>query len=749
MKYHFSAFIYDTEQKILYHDEQPVEMTKKNHELLLFLLENPDRLIAREALIEHVWHGRVVTNNTIDQCIMKLRKTLNQVQPDDYIESVYGQGIRFLPNIQTATVNTGNHTGFKTGAITLVVMLVFLSAWLLFKPDTTTPDTTGAQTPELKVLTQAQLNNSTSAHDWLNLGAAAYLSHLLNQHPEIKALKPRKSDSQALTLELLTPKAAQQTITVNVSQVQDSPVYQATVGLSANDEPLHSQVITTNLLTELYPQIADWVAQQLQVGPTETSHLSEVFSNQESALTSYLHGMSKQQQGDSQQALTYFEAAVEVDPQFKMAWYEMAIAMRKQGDPRKAIGVLKAIDSEDPSLSYRVALVMAQCLDSVGDFAAAEQSYEKAMQWAEQDQDPGKLAAVLISQAILYRKTQRYDEAKQVLEQAASITDKNQQPHLYGTIMSTHAKLAKAINKPLLAIEKAQLAIQAFQQAGDLRYQMQTKTVLASILRQRNEFSQAEKLVKESLFHAEQLQHRRGISDNRTKLARLYQQTGRFDLAYEQWQLVLSLNDALALYGNSGDAHLWLLKLHLAENKIAQADIELNMLAQLYKEHPKPGIKLLLDEAQLLMAIHQQQAEVARPLVYALADQQHPLATMYRGDLAMLEQQAAAAELHYLEALVLLNAAGRYDWLTTILNRLNALYTEHNSEKLADNLVRTQRLKPFIYPRQKYQAQLAMMNGNSIQAISLMEELKLKAGDYWQASDEQLLTQFKTPANQP
>ncbi len=209
------------------------------------------------------------------------------------------------------------------------------------------------------------------------------------------------------------------------------------------------------------------------------------------------------------------------------------------------------------------------------------------------------------------------------------------------------------------------------------------------------------------------------------------------------------MNEALNLHSNSADAYLWLLQLHLAKNNLSQADINLKMLAQLYQEHPDDEIKQLWYEAQLIMALRLNDSQQAQVLLYDLAPSEHPLLPLYRGELALLNNQPEEAEMHYLEGLVMLNSSGRFDWLSDILNRLNALYTEHNTHKLADNLVRTSRLKPFIYPLQKYQAMAAYDDNKHIQAISLMEELKLKSGDYWQPSDQKLLQQFHSIENKP
>jgi len=748
MIFAFADFIYDAKQQALLFNHEELSLTKKNHELLHYLLTHPNQLISRDELIETVWHGRVVTNNTIDQCVLKLRKVLSQCVPGEYIETVYGQGFRFIPAVtqpqDEAIPASGSHLSLKV----FLLLLLGVAAWLIISQQQSSPTTQTTTTPSLDVVSQSTLPASTQPANWLLAGGIHLLNHQLNGIAGLQAQQGRILDQgpgpALIRFELWQEQSAMTQLEVLLHQPQeDDPLYQATVSISWQDEVQANEFIEDPQLTGLFSAITDWVRQQLRPEATTVIADAQVFSADEFAMQSYFRAMAAQKTGDSDQALTYLEAATEQDPGFKMAWYELAIATRKQADPRKAIAILEAIQTNDRKLAFRVALVKAQCLDSVGEYEAAASGYQQALKWAEETRDPANLAAVYISQGILYRKTKQFAQAEQVLELAGQVTDPETQPQLYGTIMNTHAKLAREMNQPLVAIDKAQAAIKAFQQSGDLRYQMQSKTVLASILRLRNEFSQAEQLVKESLFHAEQLNHRRGISDNRTKLARIYQQTGRFRLAHEQWQLVLQLNADLGLSGNTADAYLWLLRLHLAENNLDQADIDLKMLQQLYLEHPSQEISDLLNEASLIMAIRRADVELAELFLRELLLQEHPMLTMYQGDVARLRDKPAAAELHYLEALVLLHDSGRFDRLVTVMNRLSDLYVTFNPAKLSEHIQRTRMYQPFIYPIQKYQAQAAAQAGKHIEAVGLMTELKLKAGDYWQYGDQLLLEQLQ------
>lgn len=90
MEYNFSGFSLNSSKRELVFNKQSIYLTKKCYDLLVFLLQNSEKSLSKDQLVEHVWQGRIVTDNTIDQCISKLRKTLNDANPDEYIKSVYG-----------------------------------------------------------------------------------------------------------------------------------------------------------------------------------------------------------------------------------------------------------------------------------------------------------------------------------------------------------------------------------------------------------------------------------------------------------------------------------------------------------------------------------------------------------------------------------------------------------------------------------------------------------------------------------
>lgn len=71
-----------------------IELTAKEYSLLLYLLRNPERIVSRTQLYEHVWGERYDgLSNTLEVHIMELRRKL-EVVGERLIQTVRGRGYR-------------------------------------------------------------------------------------------------------------------------------------------------------------------------------------------------------------------------------------------------------------------------------------------------------------------------------------------------------------------------------------------------------------------------------------------------------------------------------------------------------------------------------------------------------------------------------------------------------------------------------------------------------------------------------
>lgn len=79
-------------------DGDPVNLTPKEYELMLYFSSNKNHVLSKQTIAEHLWGDYVDHLENLDfvyQHIKNLRKKLEKAGADDYIESVYGIGYKF------------------------------------------------------------------------------------------------------------------------------------------------------------------------------------------------------------------------------------------------------------------------------------------------------------------------------------------------------------------------------------------------------------------------------------------------------------------------------------------------------------------------------------------------------------------------------------------------------------------------------------------------------------------------------
>lgn len=92
----FNEIVIDTQAKVVTINHKPLELTKKEYELLLYFVSNKRRVISKNAIAEHLWGNDLAGNNDfIYTHIKNLRKKLLESNVPDYIKSVYGMGYKF------------------------------------------------------------------------------------------------------------------------------------------------------------------------------------------------------------------------------------------------------------------------------------------------------------------------------------------------------------------------------------------------------------------------------------------------------------------------------------------------------------------------------------------------------------------------------------------------------------------------------------------------------------------------------
>jgi DNA-binding response OmpR family regulator len=93
---HFEGIDLDTIRKRLIINDERVELTKKEYEILKILLENQGKVFSREELLAKIWgHDVIVTERTVDVNITRLRTKLGQFGSSLKNKTGYGYFFEF------------------------------------------------------------------------------------------------------------------------------------------------------------------------------------------------------------------------------------------------------------------------------------------------------------------------------------------------------------------------------------------------------------------------------------------------------------------------------------------------------------------------------------------------------------------------------------------------------------------------------------------------------------------------------
>jgi TolB-like protein/DNA-binding winged helix-turn-helix (wHTH) protein/Tfp pilus assembly protein PilF len=113
--YAFGRFRLDSLRRTLLLDNVPIKLVPRLFDLLLYLVENPGRVIEKDELLTAVWGGRIVEEANLSQAISALRKVLQaESVADTMIVTAPGRGYRFAAPVHRVS---GAAAAFSTGQI--------------------------------------------------------------------------------------------------------------------------------------------------------------------------------------------------------------------------------------------------------------------------------------------------------------------------------------------------------------------------------------------------------------------------------------------------------------------------------------------------------------------------------------------------------------------------------------------------------------------------------------------------------
>src|SRR6266478_2948467 len=101
--YRFGQFVLDPGRRTLSRADSPVSLTPKAFDVLLFLVQNPNRLVTKEELLHAVWGDTFVEEGNLTQYISHLRKAFeDNLEDTRLIVTIARKGYHFTANVTVA-----------------------------------------------------------------------------------------------------------------------------------------------------------------------------------------------------------------------------------------------------------------------------------------------------------------------------------------------------------------------------------------------------------------------------------------------------------------------------------------------------------------------------------------------------------------------------------------------------------------------------------------------------------------------
>jgi DNA-binding winged helix-turn-helix (wHTH) protein/pimeloyl-ACP methyl ester carboxylesterase len=101
MNYLFGEYLLDTDKRELKRGAHPIALEPQVFDLLVYLIENRERVVSKDHLLESVWNGRIVSESTLDSRIHAARRAIGDTGASQtLIRTAYRKGVRFIGAVE-------------------------------------------------------------------------------------------------------------------------------------------------------------------------------------------------------------------------------------------------------------------------------------------------------------------------------------------------------------------------------------------------------------------------------------------------------------------------------------------------------------------------------------------------------------------------------------------------------------------------------------------------------------------------
>ena len=101
MIYKFEIFTLDTREYQFMRDQQVESLEPRVFDVLVYLIENRERVVSKDELIEKLWDGRIISDSALNTCIRSIRRALgDDREQQKFVRTFPKRGFQFVCDIE-------------------------------------------------------------------------------------------------------------------------------------------------------------------------------------------------------------------------------------------------------------------------------------------------------------------------------------------------------------------------------------------------------------------------------------------------------------------------------------------------------------------------------------------------------------------------------------------------------------------------------------------------------------------------
>jgi DNA-binding winged helix-turn-helix (wHTH) protein len=775
LTYHFAGFKVSQSQQVLCKDGKKDVITTKAYYLLLTFLKNHGKILSKDDLINAVWPGQIVTDTALTKQVVRLRKIIGDVNPDNpIIETHRGVGYRFatLVEINKATDDSQSTELLKSKKrfhrlpfLVFVISITAFGFYLIYaknkEPTNIVNSATATNTSSFNVA----IVPSSQARTWYNRAGLNYLSELLNSNGVIHSINPQSEWFESkvphqLAIDIASKKNIKYACLIDIKESESG--FGASLKLRTKDAIIAKTEINDKNISKVIVKINNWIAATLSTHENIRASSAKEFEQFDNyAVESYLQGLFSQQIDSNQKkANDFFQAAVNKDDTFISAWIKLAESFVQLGNFDKAIAIgeniltkhkLTLSNNEFIKLHYSSAVAYYR----IRNDEKAKQHIQTSMQYVNESSNPFVKMMAFRSLAILAFMKQDWEKAEEYESKRLALARDNYPFESY--LAEIHVSLAGLLsqqNKINDAKNHLYSAMDYYQKVNNSYDMMKVLFQLSNINLHQNKLDEGVILTQKAAPYLATHQNPSYSIFFMSSSGIILNLRGLFDrsnLYYPEMESIAKEHNN-ALYFVIID----FLKMHqyYVQNKFKQAKIHLDTMRTVFEtQETVVSARGMFYTYDMLITARAESADVALK-VYDHYDKSFPqIKQRFPNEFKRALGHILVKSRQVGEGIKLLEQAEnghralyQFDIANYVGFEILEIMLAHPETDYQPTLARISSHTKYDYLLFKLKAQFLAREGNYFNAALIMSENKQKANQLWKAEDQLLLEEFQAKA---